>query len=76
MGTTPPLEWGRAKRSKVKTYAEGEVGRWARAARDVCLPGVPVAALLGFAANGADTLTIRDNGNGVLYADNAFTNTD
>jgi hypothetical protein len=29
-----------------------------------------------FAANGADTLTIRDNGNGVLYADNAFTNTD
>lgn len=29
-----------------------------------------------FAANGADTLTIRDNGNGVLYADNAFANTD
>jgi hypothetical protein len=67
MGTTPPLEWGRAKRSKVKTYAEGEVGRWARAARDVCLPGVPVAALLGFAANGA----VNENTTGWLVGDEA-----
>lgn len=52
MGSADPVEWARSKRSKLKTCALGEVGRHTRAALAVCLPGVPLAAALGFAANG------------------------
>lgn len=52
MGASDPKAWARDKRSRLRAYVDGEVGEWAAKARDVCLPGVPVAALLGFAANG------------------------
>ncbi len=54
MGATPPRPWAESKRKKLKRYAEGDVARWAAAARDACLPGVPTCALLGFAANGSE----------------------
>ncbi len=52
MGTATPVAWARDKRGKIQRYAEGDVARYARAARDVMLPGVPVAAILGACANG------------------------
>lgn len=54
MGTSLPTEWARDKRRKLQRYAEGDVARYVRAARDVLMPGVPVAALLGCAANGGE----------------------
>lgn len=53
MGNASPKEWARGKRRKLRGYVEGEVGEWSARARDVCLPGLPLAALLGFAANGS-----------------------
>lgn len=52
MGADHPLEWARDKRRRLEAYAGGDLGVWAAKARDVCLPGLPVAVLLGFAANG------------------------
>lgn len=52
MGNAHPREWAHDRRHRLKQWATGDVGRWTREARDVCLPGVPVAAILGFFANG------------------------
>ena len=52
MSSATPAAWARDKARKVRAYAEGDVARYVRAARDVLMPGVPVAALLGCAANG------------------------
>lgn len=52
MGTATPSAWARDKARKVRAYVEGDVARYVRAARDVILPGVPVAAILGACANG------------------------
>ena len=52
MGAAHPLEWARDKRKRLEAYAGGDLGVWAAKARDVCLPGLPLAVLLGFAANG------------------------
>lgn len=52
MSATHPDAWARGKRRKLERYASGDVGRHTRAALEVCLPGVPLAAALGFAANG------------------------
>lgn len=54
MGAADPDAWARSKRSKLARYARGPVGRVAAAALAVCLPGVPTAAALGFAANGSE----------------------
>lgn len=53
MSATEATRWAEGKREKLERYAKGEVGEWAAKARDVCLPGVPVAAILGFMANGS-----------------------
>ena len=52
MGTSTPTDWARDKRRKLQRYAEGDVARYVRAARDMLMPGVPVAAILGACANG------------------------
>lgn len=52
MGASDPKSWATDKRKRLRSYVDGDVGLWTAKARDVCLPGVPVAALLGFAANG------------------------
>lgn len=52
MGTSTPAAWARDKARKIQRYATGDVASYARAARDVMLPGVPVAAILGACANG------------------------
>lgn len=52
MGAADPQEWADDKLLKLRRYAVGDVARYVRAARDVALPGVPVAALLGVAVNG------------------------
>ena len=52
MGADHPVEWARGKRRRLEAYAKGDLGVWSARARDVVLPGLPVAALLGFAANG------------------------
>lgn len=52
MGADHPVEWAREKRRKLERYADGDVGLWSARARDVVLPGLPLAVLLGFAANG------------------------
>lgn len=52
MSSATPTAWARDKARKVRRYAEGDVARYVRRARDVMMPGVPVAALLGCAANG------------------------
>lgn len=67
MSSAHPDAWARDKRSKLQRYAEGEVASFSRAARDVMLPGVPVAALLGFAANGAR----NENTTGWIVGDDA-----
>lgn len=52
MGTDHPTEWARDKRKRLEKYVDGDLGVWTARARDVCLPGLPLAVLLGFAANG------------------------
>lgn len=52
MGSSAPKDWAEDKRKRLRSYVDGDVGEWSAKARDVCLPGVPLAALLGFAANG------------------------
>lgn len=52
MSATHPDVWARSKRVAMEASARSDVARWSRTARDVCLPGVPLAALLGFTANG------------------------
>jgi len=52
VGNAHPKEWAEDKKRRLRSYVEGDVGVWSAKARDVCLPGVPLAALLGFAANG------------------------
>ncbi len=52
MGASHPKDWAEDKRRRLRSYVDGDVGVWSARARDVCLPGVPLAALLGFAANG------------------------
>lgn len=51
MGTSLPTEWARDKRRKAERYVRDYLGVW-RAARDVMLPGAPVALLIGAAMNG------------------------
>lgn len=52
MGSDNPLEWARRKRDKLDDLAAPEMlARFARC-RDVCLPGVPLAAPIGFCMNG------------------------
>lgn len=52
MGTANPFRWARDRRHRLARWARGDVGLWTRRARDICLPGVPVCAILGFFANG------------------------
>lgn len=54
MGASDPKDWAEDKRRKMKRYATDANARWTHEARDVCLPGVPCAALDGCAANGGD----------------------
>ena len=54
MGASSPNEWAQDKALKLRRYAVSDVARWTRAARDVMMPGVPVAMLLGVAANGGE----------------------
>lgn len=51
MGADHPERWAKGKRGKVAEMG-AEWLRWTRAARDVSLPGVPIAALSGFCMNG------------------------
>lgn len=67
MGASDPKSWATDKRKRLRSYVDGDVGLWTAKARDVCLPGVPVAALLGFAANGKP----RTNTTGWLRGDAA-----
>lgn len=54
MGAATPDEWAADKAGKLRRYvADADVMAALRSARDVMLPGVPLAALLGVAANGA-----------------------
>lgn len=52
MGNAHPQDWARSKVKKLRAYTSGDVARFTRLARDAFFPGLPVAALLGFAANG------------------------
>jgi len=52
MGTATPAEWARSKRDRLERRATGEVRGYLDAAVEVVMPGVPIAAVLGFAANG------------------------
>lgn len=67
MGTDNPLAWAREKRHRLRAYASGEVAEWTRKARDVCLPGVPLAAIYGFFANGK----LDSNTTGWIVGDDA-----
>ena len=51
MGNAHPVQWARDRRRRLEQWAKGDVGRWTREALAVCLPGVPLAAMLGFFAN-------------------------
>lgn len=51
MSATEPRRWAEGKRHKVADMG-AEWLRWTTAARDVSLPGVPIAALSGFCMNG------------------------
>lgn len=57
MGNAHPHAWARDKARRLRAYVEGDVGLWSARARDVVLPGLPLAALLGFAANGSSMNT-------------------
>lgn len=65
MGSALPKDWADDKKRRLRSYVDGDVGLWSAKARDVCLPGVPLAALLGFAANGKP----RTNTTGWLRGD-------
>ena len=52
MGADNPHEWALDKRARIGRRAQGDTLEYLRRGRDVCCPGVPLAALLGFAANG------------------------
>ena len=52
MGTSTPAAWARSKRDRLERRAAGEVRGYLDAAVEVVMPGVPIAAVLGFAANG------------------------
>jgi hypothetical protein len=52
MGAATPDEWARSKRDRLERRATGEARGHLDAAREVVMPGVPAAAVLGFAANG------------------------
>lgn len=51
MGSDNPTAWARGKRRKLDEMGR-EWREWTAKARDVSLPGVPLAALAGFCANG------------------------
>ena len=51
MGSDNPMKWARSKRGKLDDMG-AEWVEWTTKARDVSLPGVPLAALAGFCANG------------------------
>lgn len=51
MGSDNPFQWARDKRHKLDDMG-AEWREWTAKARDVSLPGVPLAALAGFCANG------------------------
>ena len=51
MGSDNPTKWARSKRGKLDDMGADWV-EWTTKARDVSLPGVPLAALAGFCANG------------------------
>lgn len=52
MGADHPDAWAADKARKLRRYVDGDVATWTRRARDVLMPGVPVALLLGVACNG------------------------
>lgn len=52
MGTARPDEWAKDKRHAIERDTDPSVAAMIAHARDVLLPGAPVAALVGFAANG------------------------
>ena len=54
MGSSAPKDWAADKRRKLQRYATDANARWTRESRDVCLVGVPCAALDGCGANGGD----------------------
>lgn len=52
MSAQHPVSWAAEKRHKLRAMGPSWV-EWTTKARDVSLPGVPVAALAGFCANGS-----------------------
>ncbi len=52
MGSADPRAWAHDKRRKITTYTRPEILALFRRARDVAMPGVPLAALIGSACNG------------------------
>ena len=52
MGSADPRKWAESKERKIARYARPELLALFRRARDVAMPGVPVAALIGSACNG------------------------
>ena len=54
MGSSAPKDWALDKRRKLQRYATDASARWTRESRDVCLVGVPLAALDACGANGGD----------------------
>jgi len=52
MGNADPIAWAKSKRAAIKRDTRPRVLAAMTRARDVLLPGVPLAALVGFTANG------------------------
>lgn len=52
MSATNPTDWAQDKKRKITKYASNPHLETFRKARDVSMPGVPLAALVGVAANG------------------------
>lgn len=66
MSTTHPFKWARDKSHKAERYARDRYVGVMTTARDVSLPGVPLAALIGVACNGSDD----ENTTGWIVGDN------
>ena len=67
MSNTNPFDWARDKRGSAQRYAQDRHIDVMRKARDVAMPGVPIAALIGVACNGKDD----ENTTGWIVGDDA-----
>lgn len=67
MSAARPDRWAAERQELLQRWARGDVGRWTRAALAVAMPGVPVAAMLGFFANGR----LGENTTGWIVGDQA-----